>query len=76
MQETPLDATRKYAKGIIWPVDKETLIETFRRNGAPDDVLQAVSRYHKSRFVAPSDILYALWWSVHKPEHDMARPAY
>ncbi len=61
MQETPVDATRRYAQGIIWPVDKDTLIEVFQRNGAPDDVIRAIREYYKSRFVAPSDITNALW---------------
>ncbi len=61
MQDTPVDATRKYSQGIIWPADKETLLQVFQRNGAPEDVLRAVRDAPKSRFVAPSDIIQALW---------------
>lgn len=61
MQETPVDATRRYAQGIIWPVDKETLLQVFQRNGAPEDILRAIRDADKNRFVAPSDITNTLW---------------
>lgn len=61
MQETPLDATRKYAQGLKWPADKATVIAVFERNGAPPDVLQALRDTDKPRWVAPSDVSNTLW---------------
>ncbi len=61
MEETPLEATRKYVEGVTWPVDKETLIERMEANGAPDDVLQTLRDTDKDRFTAPSEIQNALW---------------
>jgi len=61
MEETPLDATRKYVDGIIWPADKETLIAKMKDNGAPDDALQTLRDMDKDRFTAPSEVQNALW---------------
>ncbi len=61
MEETPLDATRKYVDGIIWPADKETVLEAMEGNGAPDDVLQTLRDLDKDRFRAPSEVQNALW---------------
>ena len=64
MEETPVDATRKYVEGIIWPADAETVLETMRANGAPDDVLQTLRDTNKDRFSAPSEIQNALWMNA------------
>jgi len=61
MQDTPVDATRKYARGLVWPADKATVIEVFERNGAPPDVVAAIRDADKPRWVAPSDVTNTLW---------------
>lgn len=61
MNETPVDATRKYSHGIIWPADKDTVIQVFQRNGAPPDIVEAIRNADKPRWVAPSDITNTLW---------------
>ena len=61
MQETPVDATRRYARGLVWPADKATVIEVMQRNGAPEDVLRVVRETDKPRWVAPSDLQNSLW---------------
>ncbi len=60
MQETPVDATRKYAQGLSYPANKETVVQVLQRNGAPDDVIQAVRDADKPRWVAPSDLVITL----------------
>jgi len=61
MRETPLDAVRMYGQGVIWPADKETVVQIFQRNGAPEDVVRAIRDGEKHRYVAPSDITRLLW---------------
>ena len=61
MRQTPLEASSRYVHGIIWPATKETVLEAMQRNGAPDDVLEALRSVNHPRFVAPSDVHQLLW---------------
>lgn len=56
MRETPLETSVKYTRGITWPASKDTVIQTMQRNGAPEDVLQALRSNPKTRFVANTDV--------------------
>ncbi|HEV2820884.1 MAG TPA: DUF2795 domain-containing protein [Solirubrobacteraceae bacterium] len=42
--------------GVTWPVSKEVLLERMQRNGAPEDVLQALRAADHPRFVSPTDV--------------------
>ena len=64
MRETPLDATRKYVHGVIWPANKEEVIRAAEQNGAPDDVLQVLRDLDKPRFSGPNEINNALWMAT------------
>lgn len=61
MDETPVGATQKYVEDIIWPADKETVLEAMERNGAPEDVLQTVRQVDRPRFTGPNDVHSGLW---------------
>ncbi|MDQ3906378.1 MAG: DUF2795 domain-containing protein [Actinomycetota bacterium] len=47
---------QKYLKGISYPTDKETLQETARRNGAPEDVIAALQQVPEQSYNAPKDV--------------------
>ena len=47
---------QKYLKGISYPTNKETLQETARRNGAPEDVLAALQQVPEQSYNAPKDV--------------------
>ncbi|CAA9513552.1 MAG: hypothetical protein AVDCRST_MAG53-2919 [uncultured Solirubrobacteraceae bacterium] len=61
MEETPLDVTRKYVDGIVWPCSKEEALEALARNGAPDDVIETLRASDDQRFVSPADLHSSLW---------------
>ncbi len=61
MQETPLEASRKYVVGIGWPASKEEVLTAVERNGAPEDVMQVLRAVDKPRFVSATDVHQALW---------------
>lgn len=64
MDETPLDATRKYVRGIKFPVNKEDLISAVERNGAPDDLIETLRAMDKPRFTGPNEVQNALWMAA------------
>ena len=47
---------QKYLKGISYPTNKETLQETARRNGAPEDVIAALQQVPEQSYNAPKDV--------------------
>jgi hypothetical protein len=47
---------QKYLKGTSYPTDKQTLLETARRNGAPDDMLAALQQLPEQPYSAPKDV--------------------
>lgn len=61
MRETPIVVTQRYVQGIGWPVSRDELLRALERNGAPDDVLQALRTVPKERFTGPSEVTSALW---------------
>ncbi|HWF52515.1 MAG TPA: DUF2795 domain-containing protein [Solirubrobacteraceae bacterium] len=61
MEEAPVEVTQRHIDGIAWPASKDDVLGALRQNGAPDDVLQAVSSADKERFVGPNDLHAILW---------------
>jgi hypothetical protein len=61
VDEAPVEVTQKYIDGITWPASKEDVRDALQRNGAPNDVLQALSSADKDRFVGPNDLHAILW---------------
>ncbi len=61
MEDTPIEATQKYVDGIQWPASKDDVVTAVERNGAPDDVLQALRDEDKERFTGPNEVHQALW---------------
>ncbi|MBW3653382.1 MAG: DUF2795 domain-containing protein [Actinobacteria bacterium] len=61
MDETPIEAVQQYVEGLEWPCTKEEVLEAVERNGAPDDVLQALRGAEKDRFAGPNDVHSVLW---------------
>jgi hypothetical protein len=61
MEEAPVEVTQKYIDGITWPASKEDVRDALQRNGAPDDVVQALRSANKDRFVGPNDLHATLW---------------
>jgi len=56
---TPIEL-QKYLSGVDYPVSKDELVETARGNGAPDDVVDALSRADQDEFDAPTAVSRAL----------------
>ncbi|MDP8967879.1 MAG: DUF2795 domain-containing protein [Actinomycetota bacterium] len=52
---------QQYVEGLEWPCTKEEVLEAVERNGAPDDVLQALRATEKDRFAGPNDVHSILW---------------
>jgi hypothetical protein len=46
---TPIEL-QKYLSGVDYPVSKDTLLETARSQGAPDDVLSALEAADQDEF--------------------------
>ena len=61
MDEKPIEAMQKYVDGIHWPATKDEVVEAVERNGAPDDVLQALRASDKDRFAGPNEVHNVLW---------------
>lgn len=66
MYETPLDELQKYLHNVVYPSKKELVLETARRNGAPQGTLDRLELLH-SRVAGPHEVVIALragGWSV------------
>ena len=55
MTNSPIQL-QKYLGGVDYPVDKQTLIQKARDNGADDDVVQTLQRLPFDRFNSPNDV--------------------
>jgi hypothetical protein len=51
---------QKALKGVDYPADKQTLIETARGNGASDDVLSALDALPDQQFQTPTEVSKAV----------------
>lgn len=59
MTMSPIDL-QKHLRGVDYPADKQTLIDTAERNGADDRVLEALRALAGDRFGSPADVSKAL----------------
>ncbi|MDH2445401.1 DUF2795 domain-containing protein [Amnibacterium sp. CER49] len=59
MADTP-NPIQKFLGGIDYPVSKDTILETARKEGADDDVLDALGRIPDGRYDAPTAISKAV----------------
>lgn len=51
---------QKFLKGIDYPADKNTIVETARKNGADDNVIGTLDRLSMDKFNSPNDISEAI----------------
>jgi hypothetical protein len=51
---------QKFLGGIDYPADKQTLIETARKNGADDNVISTLQQLKTDRFNSPNDVSQAV----------------
>jgi hypothetical protein len=56
---TPIEL-QKYLGGVDYPVSKDDLVDTARRNGAPDDIVQALQRAPGDSFDDPPSVSKAV----------------
>ncbi len=47
---------QKFLGGIDYPTDKKTLVDTARKNGADDNVIQTLENLPMDRFNSPNDV--------------------
>ena len=51
---------QKFLRGVDYPVDKRTLMDRARANGAPADVLDTLDSLSRDHFNSPNDVSEAL----------------
>ncbi|MDR5755004.1 MULTISPECIES: DUF2795 domain-containing protein [unclassified Caballeronia] len=51
---------QKALKGVDYPTDKQTLVETARSNGASEDVLSALGALPDQQFQTPAEVSKAV----------------
>jgi uncharacterized protein DUF2795 len=47
---------QKFLGGVDYPTDKKTLVDTARKNGADDNVLETLQNLSGDRFNSPNDV--------------------
>jgi hypothetical protein len=55
MTNSPIQL-QKYLGGVDYPLDKDTLIQKARDNGADDDVIQTLQSLPADSFNSPNDV--------------------
>jgi hypothetical protein len=55
MTTSPIEL-QKYLGGVDYPADKQTLVDTARSKGAPDDIVQTLQNLPSDRFNSPNDV--------------------
>lgn len=51
---------QKALKGVDYPADKQTLVETARSNGASEDVMSALDALPDQQFQTPAEVSKAV----------------
>ena len=46
----------RYLKGIDFPANRQTIINTAKSNGAPDNVMQWMNRLPERQYKAPTEV--------------------
>lgn len=55
---TPIEL-QKYLEGVDYPASKDDLVKAAERNGAPDDVLNALQELGENKFNGPPGVMKA-----------------
>jgi hypothetical protein len=50
---------QKYLKGVDYPAKKRDLVETARKNAAPNEVVQVIQQFPDQEFKGPQDVMKA-----------------
>src|SRR5579863_654926 len=50
---------QKYLKGVDYPAKKQELVETAKKNGAPQEVVQVIQQFPNKEFGGPQDVIKA-----------------
>lgn len=50
---------QSYLKGVHYPASKEDLLSTAKRNGAPNEIMEIIRRFHEERFGGPQEVMKA-----------------
>ncbi len=56
--ESPANV-QKYLKGVDYPAKKQQLVETAKKNGAPQEVVQVIQQFPNQEFGGPQDVMKA-----------------
>jgi len=48
---------QKYLAGVSYPAEKQDLIETARKNDAPDEVMQTIRKLPEDHYGGPQDVM-------------------
>jgi len=48
---------QKYLHGVNYPADKKDLVETARRNDAPDEVMETIKALPGDHYGGPQDVM-------------------
>lgn len=51
---------QKFLSGINYPADKKTILETARKEGADDEVIDTLERMPGEKFNSPNDVSQAI----------------
>ncbi|WP_141735547.1 DUF2795 domain-containing protein [Oligoflexus tunisiensis] len=63
---------QSFLGGIDYPADKETLIETARKNKAPDDIIDLLEQFPDEEFDSPVSVMKA-YGEVHGDQDEEDR---
>jgi hypothetical protein len=55
MTANPIQLQR-FLRGVDYPADKKTLVDSARANGAPQDVVDTLMSLSRNRFNSPNDV--------------------
>ncbi len=59
MKVNPIEV-QKHLKGMSYPADKETLVQTAEQNGAGGELLDQLRGLRQNEFSGPDDVMRAL----------------
>jgi hypothetical protein len=60
---------QNFLKGVDYPADKETLVETARKNQAPDEILDLLEEFPDQEYDSPVSVM-KVYGEVHGSEND------
>lgn len=60
MNETPVDITRKYSQGLVYPASKDQVLEVLERNGAPAHAVEIIRATSHPKYASPGELLNRL----------------